>query len=252
MNTTGAHQHARPWTLAIETSNPSAIDPGDNAKADLSLRPGVAAAASPGEPPFDLEPLEPTGRHDDDLMPAIDRLARRNALEPCALEHVAVCVGPGGYTGLRIAVVTAKTLALSTGARTIPVPAAAVAALDLPPGAAPALVLLASKRGAAWAALARTNTAPEPVGVIDADGLARLIEAEGVRTVIGDAHIPGAVRAAAEHAGCAVRPPELGPARCVRAARASDAVGAHGLAPIYAREPEAVRTWRERAAGTGE
>jgi len=245
MSPVGAHSTDRRWTLAIETSNPSAI--GAEPGIDPVLRPGVAAARAPGEPPFDLEPLEPTGRHDDDLMPAIDRLARRNALDPRAIGRVAVCVGPGGYTGLRIAVVTAKMLALASGARAIPVPAAAIAALDLAPDEAPAVILLASKREAAWAALARAGTAPEHVGVIDAERLARLIDAHAVRALIGDAHVPDGMRAVAERCGCDVRTPELGPARCARAARETDAIGPAALEPLYAREPEAARVWRERS-----
>ena len=235
----------RPWTLAIETSNPSAID--DTGPGDPAARPGVAAADHPGADPLDAEPLRPTGRHDDDLMPAIARLTARLELDPSALQAIAVCIGPGGYTGLRLAVVTAKMLALATGARPIPVQAAAVAALGLADD--PALVLLASKRAAAWAALASASGPIEPLGVLDAGAMDRVLRDRGVRTVIADRHLPPELRAVAERAGCDVRPPELGPGRCVRAAEARDAVDPDALTPLYAREPEAVRVWNARRDG---
>lgn len=49
--------------------------------------------------------------HSEQLLPTIDRLLSLSALEPAALDRVVVADGPGSYTGLRIAVTTAKTLA---------------------------------------------------------------------------------------------------------------------------------------------
>ncbi|MFZ2543990.1 MAG: tRNA (adenosine(37)-N6)-threonylcarbamoyltransferase complex dimerization subunit type 1 TsaB, partial [Lactococcus raffinolactis] len=45
------------------------------------------------------------------LMPAIDFLMTNAGLQPEDLDRIAVAQGPGSYTGLRIAVTTAKTLA---------------------------------------------------------------------------------------------------------------------------------------------
>lgn len=49
--------------------------------------------------------------HSITLMPAIDFLMTNAGLEPEDLDRIAVAQGPGSYTGLRIAVTTAKTLA---------------------------------------------------------------------------------------------------------------------------------------------
>lgn len=49
--------------------------------------------------------------HSEQLLPTIDRLMTLSGLEPTALDRVVVADGPGSYTGLRIAVTTAKTLA---------------------------------------------------------------------------------------------------------------------------------------------
>ena len=49
--------------------------------------------------------------HSITLMPAIDFLMNSLDLKPTDLNRIAVAHGPGSYTGLRIAVATAKTLA---------------------------------------------------------------------------------------------------------------------------------------------
>ena len=49
--------------------------------------------------------------HSITLMPAIDFLMNCLDMKPTDLDRIAVAQGPGSYTGLRIAVATAKTLA---------------------------------------------------------------------------------------------------------------------------------------------
>lgn len=49
--------------------------------------------------------------HSINLMPAIDFLMKSVDLKPTDLDRISVAQGPGSYTGLRVAVATAKTLA---------------------------------------------------------------------------------------------------------------------------------------------
>lgn len=49
--------------------------------------------------------------HSITLMPAIDFLMKSLDMKPTDLDRIVVAQGPGSYTGLRIAVATAKTLA---------------------------------------------------------------------------------------------------------------------------------------------
>ncbi|KXT75559.1 tRNA (adenosine(37)-N6)-threonylcarbamoyltransferase complex dimerization subunit type 1 TsaB [Streptococcus sp. DD12] len=51
--------------------------------------------------------------HSITLMPTIDYLVRTCDVSKSAIERIIVAQGPGSYTGLRIAVVTAKTLAMA-------------------------------------------------------------------------------------------------------------------------------------------
>jgi tRNA threonylcarbamoyladenosine biosynthesis protein TsaB len=122
-----------PIALAIETSNRGG---------------GVALQLSDGR--IEVEDLTSTRRHDDALMPGVDRLCGRVGVEPADLEVIGVSIGPGGFTGLRIAVITAKVLAHTTGAKLVAAPTASVVAAASEPGHEPGermLVCLASKRG---------------------------------------------------------------------------------------------------------
>lgn len=53
--------------------------------------------------------------HSISLMPSIDFLTAQVGLTPQDLTRIAVAEGPGSYTGLRMAVATAKTLAYTLG-----------------------------------------------------------------------------------------------------------------------------------------
>jgi tRNA threonylcarbamoyl adenosine modification protein YeaZ len=53
--------------------------------------------------------------HSEQLLPAIDELIKQVGWLPADLDRVIVSQGPGSYTGLRIAVTTAKTLAFTLG-----------------------------------------------------------------------------------------------------------------------------------------
>ena len=88
-----------PILLAIETSQ---------------RRGGVAVRDAAGD--AHTEALAARRVHDVDLIAAVDRLFARLGLEPSDLGVVGVSVGPGGFTGLRIAVSTAKMFAESLGA----------------------------------------------------------------------------------------------------------------------------------------
>lgn len=53
--------------------------------------------------------------HSVTLMPAINQLFAQSQMKPAELDRIVVASGPGSYTGLRIGVTTAKTLAWSLG-----------------------------------------------------------------------------------------------------------------------------------------
>jgi tRNA threonylcarbamoyladenosine biosynthesis protein TsaB len=87
--------------------------------------------------------------HAEALLPMIDAVMRRAALPPAALDAVAVTVGPGGFTGIRIGLAAARGIALATGVPLIGVTGFAAVAEACPDdlgGAEALLVALDSRR----------------------------------------------------------------------------------------------------------
>jgi tRNA threonylcarbamoyl adenosine modification protein YeaZ len=191
-----------PLALAIESSNPSA---GRGAGVALGMIDGVTGRVET----LGVEPLRESARHDDDLMPAIDRLVRRAGQSPSDLALIAVSVGPGGYTGLRIAVAAANLIAYAVDAKTVPVPSALVAARRVEPGARPFAVALASK--AASTCVTCFDALGRPLGpmhrLIGEDEL----ESLGVARLIADQFLPASIRerAAALNISIDLRPGRL-------------------------------------------
>jgi len=242
-------------TLAIETSNPAS--PGGGSVA-LGLVERAGPAGGGSVEVLGTEPLRPVDRDRDDLMPAIDRLVSRARRAPEEVSLVAVSVGPGGFTALRVACATGKLIATATGGRgpaaCVAVPSALSAALSAPAAAraGPLAVALAAKAGVVHL----TVFAPgfERAGAVPAG---RPADAAAVATLappgvlIGDRHLPAEIRDAAVHAGWSIIEPAWDARAVLEAAAHLATVPAEALNPIYAREPEAVTLWRARHGGGG-
>ena len=188
-------------------------------------------------------------------------------VEPSELGSVAVAVGPGGFTGLRVSIAFAKALALARGISVIPVPSALVfAASDAARGdgggdggaGGPWIVALAAKGQTAWvASVGRTRRLDREGEVLDADRFEALaVEAAAQGGVLlADEHLDpefvGRARTSGlRRAGLEV---DVGAFAVIAAEilRSGGAVHPAALLPIYAREPEAVTNWRARAAQRG-
>src|SRR5262249_19886949 len=89
-----------------------------------------------------------------ELLPMVERVMQAGAFDLRQVGAVAVSVGPGGFTGLRIGLATARGLALAigcpvTGISSFQATAAAILAETVPGGVIPAgdiLVALDSRR----------------------------------------------------------------------------------------------------------
>ncbi len=60
-------------------------------------------------------------RHSAEIFPTIRQLLAQQHLPPAAIDQVYVSIGPGSFTGLRIAVAAAKSMHLAGGARIVAV-----------------------------------------------------------------------------------------------------------------------------------
>jgi tRNA threonylcarbamoyladenosine biosynthesis protein TsaB len=85
-------------------------------------------------------------KHAADILPIIDQLIRARDWSPADVEHLYVSAGPGSFTGLRIAITLAKTMALATGVKLIAVPTMRVLAANAPPEAEHLIIVLDAKR----------------------------------------------------------------------------------------------------------
>jgi len=172
------------------------------------------------------------------------------------IDRIAIGIGPGSFTGLRIGIATARALAQ---ARRVPLaPVVSLAALargvsERTDGDAPlALPVLDARRNEAFAALFEGGEERWPPFVAPPEELAaRVRELDETALAAGD----GALRFGAEleAAGATVAPPE-DPIHRV-AARHVCAVGEAAteaptdqIQPLYLRPPDAKR-WRERDRG---
>jgi tRNA threonylcarbamoyladenosine biosynthesis protein TsaB len=125
--------------------------------------------------------------HAEALVPMIDRVMAAVALPRAALDGVAVAVGPGGFTGIRVGLGAAQGIALALNLRLIGVTsfAAVAAALPAAPGVAPgvALVALDSRREDLYVQLfdrAAGMPLAEPAAIMPDD------LAEHIRAFVGD------------------------------------------------------------------
>ena len=86
------------------------------------------------------------------LAPALRDLLDKLGWPPKSLELIAVAVGPGSFTGLRIGVTTAKTLAYAVGADVIGINTFAALAAQAPPAPGPLWAILDAQRQELFAA----------------------------------------------------------------------------------------------------
>jgi tRNA threonylcarbamoyl adenosine modification protein YeaZ len=228
-------------TLAIEISNPSSAIEGS------TFQPGVAIARSEAgsQTILGVEAVDLSKRSEEDLIPAIDRLCRRLDIAPRSITRYVVSAGPGGYTALRLAVVTAKLLAEASGGRCIAVPTAHVAA-DRAEKGQPFAVALQSKADAAFVTFFDAQGHATGEGsLLTAEQFATESQPRGIRLLIADRFLPAPIRTAADAEGIAIAAPQLDPEALLHAAVGLPEVAPMDLVPLYAREPEAVTKWRQ-------
>ncbi len=193
--------------------------------------------------------IESASGLDDRLLPELDRLFKEAGSTPHEISLVGVSIGPGGFTGLRIAVTTARMLAYATGCSVVAVPTAEVAAASTSGQSGPRLVLLASRRGTVWQTRINADGfAENGSGLIDAEGLGSVVS--GCTEVLADTHLPDAMRNWLEKEGIPIQTPSFSAAACLQRAEihaeAGRLVQPEVLEPLYPRPPEAVRLFHDR------
>lgn len=148
--------------LALET----AVSPGSIAVAEIEAGATrvIRSASLPEE--------ERTARS---LAPALDKLLSEAGWQAKQLDLVAVTTGPGSFTGLRIGITTAKTLAYVAGAKCVAINTLAVLAAQVTDDAASGWAVLDAQRRELFAApFTNGKLTAEPVIVSEEEWLAGL------------------------------------------------------------------------------
>lgn len=212
--------------------------------------------------------------HATRLLEMANELLAQAGLGWSALERIAVGVGPGRFTGLRVGVATARGLAQSLGAELVGVSSlqalalAARAPVDEDDGTRPVLAVIDARRGEAFAGAYTADgevELPRALGAAELERIVELVEERGGPhgrhwLAVGD----GALRFRAElsRAGVEVAAEDsplhliAGAAVCELGGRAagtqtSGAQGQAQVVPDYRRSPDAALARARPAVVTG-
>jgi tRNA threonylcarbamoyladenosine biosynthesis protein TsaB len=184
--------------------------------------------------------LEPPG-HSRELLPAVARLMERAGVGWADVDGVAVGVGPGGFTGLRIGVATAR--ALATAARLPVHPVSSLAALAAAVDEALVLPLIDARRGEVFGSLFRAGERPgEPFATRPEHVADRCGREVAAALAVGDGSLR--FREVLEAAGVRVAPDDSGlhVVRALHVCRLATGVPAErpeAVLPTYIRDPDA-------------
>ncbi len=91
--------------------------------------------------------------HSERLMVAVEHLLHLSGWDVKSLEGLAVAIGPGSFTGLRIGISAVKGLALALGIPVVGVPTLDALAATLPFAAFPVCPVLDARKGEVYASL---------------------------------------------------------------------------------------------------
>lgn len=201
----------------------------------------VCVLRSDGEA-FELEPpvtrlAEPPG-HARELMPGVDRVMRAAGLGFADLDAIAVGIGPGTFTGLRIGIATAHGLAHARGIGLRPV--LSLAALAAGIEADVALPLIDARRGEVFGALYARGEQIQPPFVAPPEEAGARAPAGALAA--GDGSIR--FRQALEDAGIRVAPGDsrmhvVRGLEICRLAAAVEPAPPESVLPCYLRAPDA-------------
>ena len=112
--------------------------------------------------------IESPLRHEETVMPAVDELLAEAGLAPADLTAIAVDVGPGSFTGVRIGVCHGNAMALALNLPVVSVNALAALAYPLLGGDKPVAAVIDARNGNGYGALyASGGAALIPPGAIE-------------------------------------------------------------------------------------
>ena len=231
---------------------------------DTSTPATAAAVLVPGGPEVERRDDPGAGerpRHAESLQPLLEQVLEEAGVTWSDVARICVGIGPGGFTGLRLGIATAR--ALSQGHD---LPVAGVSSLEAlalgaelvspaepdrpggPDAAGAVLAVLDARRGEVFAALYRHHRETMAPGVFAPEDLAERVAARrewGRSPMLGVGDGAVRFRAQLERSGVAVpsdgsRAHRVSALMVARLGRAKEPVDRDALLPDYLREPDAV------------
>ncbi len=203
--------------------------------------------------------------HARDLLPVIDTLLQAHHWTPASIQACCISIGPGSFTGLRVAVTFARHLSLAVGAKLYAVPtldviAAGARAMDAPPRRLAVVLDARSQRifGAMYEWTSETSGATSTgyirtSGPMLLDPAAFLAQAPRADAVMGEGVTYHAQ--AVRDSGVAVVDAALWTPRAANVhllgwppIEAGRATPPEQLVPLYVRRPEAEEVWERKQA----
>jgi tRNA threonylcarbamoyladenosine biosynthesis protein TsaB len=191
-------------------------------------------------------------QHAAEMIPRIDRLCRDRGWTPPDIRELYVSAGPGSFTGLRIGITLAKTLAFATGAKIVAVPSVRVLACNAPSEASELIIVLDAKREQIFTSRFRREGAEweeqEPSHLDDLSSM--LLRSPRPVYLLGDGIPAHRKFIPMEDTGIFLSPPDTWRPRAAAVAAEGVALASAGaftepdrLHPIYLRKPEAEEKW---------
>ncbi len=153
----------------------------------------LSIALFEGSKKIDSYDSEVTGRHSQELIPGLQRILKRAHVRPKEVGCIAVGVGPGSFTGLRIAVTTAKVFCYTLKTKLVGISSLEAIARSAT-GEGEFAVLMDAKKAQVYAAIYRKKG--EHWQVIQKPALVlreHFLQSLNSRTAILEAMIPSAV-----------------------------------------------------------
>ena len=196
--------------------------------------------------------------HSERLMPQIEKIFGLGGASPVELIAVAVSIGPGSFTGLRIGLTTAKTLAYVWKKPVVGVPTLEALAYGCPSGGGWVSAMLDAQKGRVYQALYqwRSGVLVEawPVRIVSAEqAFSDLAALPDPVVVAGESVREYAALAEASGGRITLAPEQAVMPRAASVAflglakfQAGLAVEPMELNPLYVRRPEAEELWERR------
>jgi tRNA threonylcarbamoyl adenosine modification protein YeaZ len=217
---------------------------------ELSQQIASVAMSTPTGRVLELN-IDNSCRKEDSVMPSIQKLASELNIAPDSLELVVISIGPGGFTGLRSAVAIAKMISLVSGAAIVPIETALSVAHNANIGPGPYFVVSGVKQDTFWLSKVHNKNNTWFCESAPSSSLELEQSIHTVKALFGDSYLPKSVSALCVSEGIQIHESAVSAKSLLSLGvqlfknDKDTTVNPLELLPLYPREPEAVRLWKE-------